>query len=309
VKNHAESFVRAAVALAWMCLLGTQSSGSDADARDGISRAQGGVRVWLPLDSAAVAPEHAAVQSNAAYRMVPAQTCPPGTWRWATGSGARWVEFDVASALVVRIERVGGSAETEGDDALAGEAIAEAFRMSTGLDPDRGSHLAVRFEANVDPVDALREAWFAQAPERLASARAALAAMHAAAGAPGDVRLTAIVARERVRAECLPVEVCDGGAWRSEGHRARAIKRTPEAPRFFPVATKTAAREDAALDPNTEVPDDDDPLAALFAWLQEHYVTEAAAGALLADGGDPCLVSFAVGIAEPVQSVPLARVP
>ncbi|BET66007.1 hypothetical protein ASA1KI_09250 [Opitutales bacterium ASA1] len=293
-----------------MCLLGTQSSGSQADAHDGISRAQGGVRVWVPLDSAAMGPEHAAVQSTAAYRLVPSQTCPPGTWRWASDSAARWVEFDVASALVVRVERIEDSAATEGDDALAGEVIAEAFRMSTGLDPDRGSDLAVRFDANVDPVEALREAWFAHAPERLARARAALATMHDSAGVAGDVRLTAIVARERVRAECLPVEVCDGGAWRPEGHRARAIKRTPEAPRFFPVAAKPAAREDTALDPNTEAAvDDDDPLAELFAWLQEHYVAEAAAGAVLADGGDPCLVSFAVGIAEPVQSVPLARVP
>ncbi|HEX9782353.1 MAG TPA: hypothetical protein VGA56_06415 [Opitutaceae bacterium] len=96
------------------------------------------------------------------------------------------------------------------------------------------------------------------------------------------IRLTTIIARERIKAECAPIEVCDAGAWRPHRYRVKSNRWTALASMFF---SSSASESSDDTTPGTHSAS----LAAqLGAWLQLSYVREASVGALMANGGDPC---------------------
>ena len=80
------------------------------------------------------------------------------------------------------------------------------------------------------------------------------------------MRVSAIIARERVIAETLPVELCEDGTWKRDGSRARSLQREAIAPLFFtpePPKDPTDAGADALAA---------DWAAQLGAWLRTHYL-------------------------------------
>ncbi len=235
-----------------------------------------GVQIWAPIDPMAARVDHPPLRSTASYR-IESRNCPPGTWRWVADAPAQIDEFDIASALIVRLELPDAPKETLETLARAAEDIAAAFRVRSGANlDDTAIEVAVRFPDDAHPLASVLKAWENSYETRLEEVARILAEV-SPDGQPERLRLNAIVARERVTAESAPIELCDAGAWKIHGYRAKSTQRDALPPFFFASTPETTDGDDRAADLARQLGD----------WLRAHYAREAAAGAILADGGDP----------------------
>ena len=238
------------------------------------------LQIWLPVDATTGPSTPPPLRSSATYRVEP-RGCPAGTWRWQERAAAENVEFDIASALIVRLELADASPELQESLARAAENVAAAFRVRTGAELDDASGVTLRFADGASPLEIVQKAWETSFEARVEEAAAAIAEVSSSEAA-SKIRLTTIIARERIKAECAPIEVCDAGAWRPHRYRAKSNRRTALAPMFF---SSSASESSDDTTPGTHSAS----LAAqLGAWLQLSYVREASVGALMANGGDPC---------------------
>lgn len=284
-KSRAASYPLGFVAIGALILSSAlaQAETSDASASETANRShpRPDVHVWIPVDPNLYGPGGTttkAPRSSASYHVE--QACPPGTWRWKADAGTHLVEFDVASALIVRIEPMSAPEAADPREAEArahaGEEVAGAFRVETGAQTDTGAAITTRFGRNADGLGALQNAWDSSLDAKIEEASAIIDPLLESHPA-GELNLTAIVAREHVTATCAPIEVCEGSRWQSRGQRAKASRRTALPPQFFGPVTLGDS------DPTSRSA----AMKALVDWLREHYVREAAAAAVLADGGDP----------------------
>ncbi|MGH8020781.1 MAG: hypothetical protein ACREIA_21340 [Opitutaceae bacterium] len=239
-------------------------------------------QIWFPIDPDSTRIEHPPARSKATYK-VETRNCPPGTWRWVADAPAHFDEFDIASALIVRLELSDANEKTLETLAQAAEGVAAAFRVRSGANlEDEPAEVIMRFPDDAHPLTSVLEDWENTFDTRLDEATRILAEVSPEQDA-APLKISAIVARERVTAESAPVELCDAGAWKIHGYRARSTQREAIGPLFFnssPVTEKdtgadTREAHAAAL------------ARQLGEWLRTHYAREAAAAAILADGGDP----------------------
>lgn len=264
------------------------------------------INVIVPLSTETAPLPHR--ESTASYRRDVDSTA--GAWRWREPRETQIVVRDLATRLIVHLERDvppdadGAAGGTAPDDApalvQAGEEIAALFSVRVAP-PDQPAAPAVapsrRYSAGgradetsappsrVPPQGAGSAAapvlgdWRAALDRAQAAAAGILAGAARASGA-SHLRLSAFVVRERAEFELAPTENAGAGGWTPGALRVLRARRTPLVSRVF--AARTVAFADTQ-DPGASAAG---VCAALGGWLIAHYGGEAVAGATAPVAGE-----------------------